>query len=55
VLHKCGREPEGCECRVTRNAHDFGTYLDVSIFFDAAARGYAYRVEAGAPSRWDSE
>jgi hypothetical protein len=59
LLRECfGHEPEGAGFRVTRNPHDFGEYLDVVVAYDPAVPGaleYALRVEAEAPTRWDTE
>lgn len=44
-----------CRFRLSRNAHDFGTYYEVAICFDGsneAAREYALQVEEGLAS-WD--
>src|SRR3990167_8221036 len=51
-----GKEPEGATFRITRNAHDFGTYYDVVVSYDEAspeAREFAYMVERGIPDYWD--
>lgn len=53
-----GPEPQGCYFRVTKNPHDFGTYLDVEVVFDEDdedASDYAYDVEADLPDYWDDE
>ena len=45
-----GPEPEGAELRIKRESHDFGSYMEVVITFDAdepEAVGYACQVENG--------
>jgi hypothetical protein len=52
-----GPEPDGRCYRITRNAHDFGTYLDVVMEFDpenGTAPDYALKVEANAPGDGNS-
>ena len=49
--------PEGCGAyyRIKGNAHDFGTYYEVAIYFDdrdELAIDYAYFVENNLPERW---
>ncbi len=51
-----GDEPDGARLRITSNPHDFGSYLDVQIFFnptDEKAVDYAYRLEKDAPPTWE--
>jgi hypothetical protein len=53
-----GQEPPGCQFKVTKNPHDFGTYSDVEIVFDEDdedASDYAYDVESELPEYWDDE
>lgn len=50
-----GPEPEGAHLRINRCEHDFGTYLEVCVFYDSEmpdAVEYALRVESKAPTRW---
>lgn len=56
IRSKLGPEPEGARLKITRNPHDFGTYLDVEVFFDddnEEAHRYAYRCESDAPTTWE--
>ena len=51
-----GEEPEGARIMVKANSHDFGTYHDVVVKFDAsnnAAIAYAFKVEGECPAEWD--
>ena len=53
---KFGPEPDGAEIRITRNAHDFGDYLDVVVEYDPARPAsleYALLLEGKAPARWE--
>lgn len=48
----------GCRFKVTRNPHDFGTYLDVTVVYDSDNKlsvDYAFNVEANCPANWDDE
>ena len=52
-----GPEPEGAQLSVKSNPHDFATYYSVVCYFeedDEEARNYAFRCEAEAPARWDT-
>ena len=47
---KYGPEPEGCDYRLKRENHDFGTYYEVAIYYDDSdpvACDYAFEVENG--------
>jgi len=53
-----GSEPEGARLYVASNPHDFGTYNEVTIVFDADLEGtveYAYKIEGDLPEEWDAE
>jgi len=53
-----GDPPVGTRFRIKSNPHDFGSYLDVVVVFDADSAesvDYAFRCEAEAPARWDAE
>jgi hypothetical protein len=55
IRQTVGPEPEGARLVATSNAHDFGTYYEVVVCFDAdneIAAGYASRVESDAPATW---
>lgn len=44
--------------KITSNSHDFGTYLDVEVVYDAddkASVNYALNVEANMPEHWDKQ
>jgi hypothetical protein len=52
-----GKEPEGAELSIRSNQHDFGTYLSVVCWYDAAkpeSLDYAFRCEGHGPQEWDS-
>ena len=52
----CGDPPANAFFRIHNNLHDFGTYLSVTIHFDADdedAVAYAYRCDDESPSEWD--
>jgi len=56
LIRENGTPPEGVEFRITKNPHDFGTYLDVAIRFDEnedEQADYAYKVEGNTPEKWD--
>lgn len=53
----CGDEPDGARLDIKRSEHDFGSYVEVAVYFDSddeAAVIYAYRVEKDAPTEWPS-
>ena len=53
-----GNEPEGARLFIKANAHDFGTYFEVAVRYDAdnrKAEDYAYKVESAAPADWSDE
>jgi len=50
-----GAEPEGAVLRVKREAHDFGTYMEVVCEYDPsseAAAEYALQCDEHAPTTW---
>jgi hypothetical protein len=52
-----GAEPDGARLRVKRQAHDFGSYLEVVCEFDGNNRDaaeYAARCDAEAPTTWEA-
>ncbi|MDJ0277683.1 hypothetical protein QLH51_12835 [Sphingomonas sp. 2R-10] len=49
-----GKPPEGAAFHIERNVHDFGTYRELAVGYDAdyeAAAAWAYRLEDGL-ARW---
>lgn len=56
ISRTLGPTPEHARLVITSNPHDFGTYLEVAVRYNAhdeAATRYAYRVESEAPTTWD--
>jgi hypothetical protein len=50
-----GPEPEGAILRITSNPHDFGSYYDVEVWYDAEneqASEYASHCDSSAPTTW---
>ena len=53
-----GEPPPGARFTLTREIHDFGTYLEVVVQYDPedeAAREFAFRAEDDLPARWDAQ
>lgn len=51
----CGDPPDGAKLRMVSQPHDFGLYWEVVVEFDPndrAAREYAARCDAQAPTTW---
>lgn len=51
-----GEPPDGAWFSTKSFPHDFGTYREVVVYFDAAneaAADYAWRCEGEAPRTWD--
>lgn len=49
--------PAGARLVITRNPHDFGTYLEVAASFDPEDEeqsNWAYTLEDNLPANWDS-
>jgi hypothetical protein len=58
IRRQFGREPYGASLVITRNSHDFGTYLEVGVKYkegNEAATKYAFKVEGEMPEEWDEE
>lgn len=54
----CGLEPAGASLEIKGNGHDYGTYLEVAVYFDTdneAAVEYAYQLENDGPETWTGE
>lgn len=51
---KYGPEPEGAQLKTLTNAHDFGSYREVCVYYEDTelAAGYAQRVDRGM-SLWE--
>lgn len=51
-----GEEPEGARLAIKSGAHDFGTYLEVVVYYtDDQSAEYAFNVENNSPAYWDAE
>lgn len=51
-----GDPPTGARLVTKSNPHEFGTYFEVAVEFDAnntRAVDYAYKLEAETPAKWD--
>jgi hypothetical protein len=51
-----GEPPTGAYFGIGHCPHDFGTYLEVRVYFDPdnkEAVDYAYKIEANTPEEWD--
>lgn len=59
IHRQIGFPPEGTQIRIVKRAHDFGDYLDLSVFFtfgdETASELWAQRVETEFPEEWDHE
>ena len=56
LREKLGPEPEGASLRIHGYEHDFGTYYEVTCYFNdnkPEAVAYAYACEAYGPVTWD--
>jgi hypothetical protein len=56
IRNHCGREPEGARLLTRGQGCDMGLYYEVCVQYDgsdAAARDYAFHVEANAPTTWE--
>ena len=50
--------PYGTTIGVKAFPHDFGSYIEVVVYFfcdDEESAEYAYKVESGLPANWDDE
>lgn len=57
IRETVGPEPPGASLRIRWEDHDFGRYAEVAVYYDdtdEVATTYAYRVEAEAPTHWDT-
>ena len=53
-----GEPPEGAELKIKNEAHDFGSYLEVVVAYNAdneTAGNWALDVANYAPTNWDKE
>lgn len=53
-----GEEPIGARLRVKSNPHDFGSYLEVAVYYDPNVEEsveYAFKLEEEYPENWDEE
>lgn len=53
-----GKPPGSASFRISRCAHELGTYLEVVIVFNDNSEeeiDYAFNVESNSPSHWDEE
>lgn len=53
-----GATPVGVSTTCKANAHDFGTYYQLRMYYDdedAICTGYVYKVESELPPMWDAE
>lgn len=53
-----GQPPAGASLTVKSNAHDFGTYFEISVKYDDTSEEgstYAYTIEGEFPAAWDDE
>ena len=58
IRKKFGDEPEKTRLAIKSSPHDFGTYLEVVVYFnpeDEESRQYAYAVEDNTPATWWDE
>lgn len=58
IKRTLGEPPEGASLRIKANSHDFGTYHEVAVVFDAnnrKAMAYALKVDNEAPGEWAPE
>lgn len=57
IIRMFGEPPAGANLTVKANPHDFGTYYELAVMYDAdneeAAR-WAYNVESNSPDKWDA-
>lgn len=57
LLRQFGEPPKNASLRVKGFPHDFGTYYEVCVVYEAndeTACEYAYRLEAHLPAKWDA-
>lgn len=55
IIHFFGTPPVGARVSIKSFPHDFGSYLEVIVYYDenvSAAVDYAFRVEAECPGTW---
>lgn len=58
LIRTFGEPPFGTGFRIKSNPHDFGSYLDVEVYYEDEsdeATEYALDVESGLPCYWDEE
>lgn len=58
LIRENGEPPAGAQFKITRNPHDFGTYLDVALTFDPEDESqcnYVFGIERKVPRHWDAE
>lgn len=57
MIRTYGQPPQNCEFFILENHHDFGTYLELAIFYneeDEQSEEYALQCEL-TPDNWDEE
>lgn len=58
LIRTFGEPPFGAGFRIKSNPHDFGSYLDVEVYYEEEieeAIAYAFNVENEVPEFWDDE
>jgi hypothetical protein len=58
LIRTFGPPPPGAFFRAKANAHDFGTYHELAVYFndeDEEAVDYAFKCEGEGPEYWDEE
>ena len=53
-----GPEPQGAVLKLISCPHDFGTYYDVAVEYNAAleeAEAYMLKIDGGVPDKWDEQ
>jgi hypothetical protein len=58
LIRMFGQPPAGASFFISRNYHDFGTYLELGVKYNEdneKAEAYAFKLEGGAPEHWDAE
>jgi len=58
IIRACGEPPEGARLAVKSFPHDFGSYLEVVVYFEEDNRkaiDYAFNLESNSPANWDDE
>ena len=52
-----GEFPDKFMIKINKNYHDFGTYLDLQLFYecDHPSEDFAFEIEGNIPEKWDNE